>query len=88
MTREYVQRVKKAMEYQKKAVRALLPENVGGHLEVIENEVRAMLFDLAANMIRDVRESELFRCDAVKAGGREEDKKDRSGAGVRKVDIS
>ena len=87
MTREHMQRVKTAMEYQKKAIRALLPENMEGHLNVIENEVRAMVFDLAASMIRDVRESDLFRCDAANAGA-EEAKKDMSGVRGKKVDIS
>ena len=87
MTREHMQRVKTAMEYQKKAIRALLPENMEGHLNVIENEVRAMVFDLAASMIRDVRESDLFRCDAANAGA-EEAKKDMPGVRGKKVDIS
>lgn len=33
--KEMLQRIKTAGEYQKKAIRALFPEEIGGHLDVI-----------------------------------------------------
>lgn len=39
-------RWKTAVNYQKKAIRALFPESVNGHLENIEQELKAMAFEL------------------------------------------
>ena len=46
MNKEMMKRLKTAACYQKKAMRALLPESVSGHLEAIEQEFKAMAFDL------------------------------------------
>lgn len=48
-----LQRIKTAGEYQKKAIRALFPEEIGGHLEVIENEIRAMVMEAAAGLLKE-----------------------------------
>ena len=61
MRKEYGHRVRKAMEYQKKAVMALLPESMEGHLEVIGGEVRKMMLELAIGALRDCRESDLCK---------------------------
>ena len=46
MNKNMIKRLKTAAAYQKKAMRALLPESVSGHLETIEQEFKAMAFDL------------------------------------------
>lgn len=53
MNREMIKRLKVAGDYQKKAIRALFPEEMSGHLEVIEKEVKAMFMELAMEIIRD-----------------------------------
>lgn len=42
MNRELLQRLKTAGAYQRKAVYALFPEEMNGHLEVIEKELKMM----------------------------------------------
>ena len=71
MRKEYGHRVRKAMEYQKKAVMALLPESMEGHLELIGGEIRKMMLELAIEALRDCRDSDLckefFGCSGIKA---------------------
>ncbi|MBR4731974.1 MAG: hypothetical protein IK081_04310 [Lachnospiraceae bacterium] len=91
MRKEYARRVRKAMEYQKKAVMTLLPESMEGHLEVIGGEVRKMMLELAVEAFRDCKESdlckELFGCGGIKdeiTGSEKNDKESK----VKKVNIS
>ena len=51
MNKEMMKRLRTAGKYQKKALRALFPEEMSGHLDVIEGEVKAMFMDLAFEMI-------------------------------------
>lgn len=53
MNREMIKRLKVAGDFQKKAIRALFPEEMSGHLEVIEKEVKTMFMELAMEIIRD-----------------------------------
>lgn len=75
MNREIFNRFRTAAEYQKKAIHALLPDNVGGHLDVIEKELKTMAVEIAADVVRECR-----KWDTCK----EEQKKDPE---VKKVDI-
>jgi len=77
MNREMINRMKTAGEYQKKAIRALLPERMGGHLDVIENEIKMMAMEIMADMMRECR----------KSGSREEEQAQENVSGVKKVDI-
>lgn len=43
MSTERLERIMKAREYQKKAIMALIPEQMQGHVEVIEKEVKAIV---------------------------------------------
>lgn len=43
MNGEQLERLIKAREYQKKAIMALLPDNMQGHVEAIEGEIKSML---------------------------------------------
>jgi len=45
MNREMSERMKIAGEYQRKAVRALFPEQMGEHLDVIERELKMMVIE-------------------------------------------
>ena len=90
MRKEYGHRVRKAMEYQKKAVMALLPESMEGHLEVIGGEIRKMMLELAIGAFRDCRESdlckELFGCKEIE-DETGEPKKNAEEPRVKKVSI-
>ncbi len=78
MNREICSRIKTAGEYQKKAIYALFPENVGRHLEAIERELKMMAVEIAADVVRECagcdpdrqehepkKESEVKRVDIV-----------------------
>lgn len=51
--REVIDRFRKAAEYQRQAVRCLIPERLGGHLEIIGNELKLMLTEAAADILKD-----------------------------------
>ena len=53
MDREMLHRLSTAAEYQKKAVRALLPEKMKKHLDAIEREVKLMLAEAVAGMLKE-----------------------------------
>ncbi len=76
MSKEMLRRMKTAGEYQKKAVRALFPERMAGHLDVIENEIRMMLLEAVADVMKECRKQE-----------DEEEQACEKTSGVKKVDI-
>lgn len=45
MNKELLRRIQTAGEYQRKAVYALFPEEMSGHLEVIEKELKMMALE-------------------------------------------
>ncbi|MCR5283520.1 MAG: hypothetical protein K6E18_09130 [Lachnospiraceae bacterium] len=53
LTKEMMDRIKRAGEYQKKAILELLPEGMEGHLEVIFGEVRLMAREVAADLTKE-----------------------------------
>lgn len=53
MNQELIYRLKTAAGYQKKAIQALFPEQVRGHLEVIESEWRQMVLELLTELWKD-----------------------------------
>ncbi len=53
MNSEMISRLKTAAGYQKKAIRALLPEGMEGHLDVIENEIRSMFAEAVTRIVAD-----------------------------------
>ncbi len=57
MSSEMVRRLKVAGDYQRKAIKALFPEEMGGHLDVIEREVKAMLVELAMEIGKEHKET-------------------------------
>ena len=57
MSREMVRRLKVAGDYQRKAIKALFPEEMSGHMDVIEREVKAMLVELAMEIGKEHKET-------------------------------
>lgn len=55
MNKEMLHRMKTAGEYQRKAIRALFPEELSGHIDVIENELKIMLMELVTELMNDSR---------------------------------
>ncbi|MBQ5676908.1 MAG: hypothetical protein IIV45_17925 [Lachnospiraceae bacterium] len=76
MDKDMLKRIKTAGMYQKKAIKALIPENMNSHLEVIEGEIKAMITEAAVDIFMDCKESK--GCD-------DEGKKDN--AKSKKVEI-
>lgn len=72
-----IHRVKIAGEYQKKAIRALFPEEMGGHLDVIEKEWKMMVMEVATELLKECGKS-----DACRDGQRREQTSE-----VKKVNI-
>lgn len=54
-------RVKIAGEYQKKAIRALFSEEMGGHLDVIEKEFKMMVVEAAAELLKEWSKGDVCR---------------------------
>lgn len=55
MNQDNLKRVKEAYKYQKLAFRALLPESMAGHMDVIEKELKAMLIEGAGCVLEKGR---------------------------------
>ena len=58
MNKEMIQRMKIAGEYQKKAIHALFPEEMGEHLDVIENELKMMVMEVAKELLKECNRSD------------------------------
>ena len=77
MNKEMLERVKTAGKYQRKAIRALFPEKMGEHLDVIEKEMKIMAVEAAAELLKN--------CNIVDACGKAQCQEQASK--VKKVDI-
>ena len=77
MSKEMISRLRKAGGYQRQAIRALLPEGMEGHLDVIENEIKKMFEETVTGIIVECRD------DAAK----KESDDMTSDRGIRKVFI-
>ena len=77
MNKEIIQRMKIAGEYQKKAIHALFPEEMGEHLDVIEKELKIIVMEVATGLLKECN-----RSDACKDGQSHEQT-----SKVKKVDI-
>ena len=77
MNKEMMGRLKTAGEYQKKAIRALFPEEMEDHLTLIEKEMKAMFMEMAMAAFME-----------AKANSPEEDKTEKTEMKkTKKVDI-
>ncbi len=54
---EMISRFRTAAGYQKQAIRALFPERMSGHLDVIENEIKLMITEAAMEMLKEAGSS-------------------------------
>ena len=55
VNKEMIHRLKTAGSYQRKALRALFPEEISEHLDVIESEIKAMLLELTMDMVMEYK---------------------------------
>ena len=55
MNKEMMRRLRTAGSYQRKALRALFPEEVNSHLDVIEGELKEMFREMALEMVMDCK---------------------------------
>ncbi len=88
MNKSRIDRLKKAAGYQRQAIRALLPEGMDGHLDVIEREIKAMAAELLAGAFTECRET---AAKVMTPGGEARTGSDRTADGtetkVKKVTI-
>lgn len=61
MNKEMIHRMKIAGEYQRKAIHALFPEGMGEHLDVIEKEMKMMVMEIAAELLKECNKSDACR---------------------------
>lgn len=61
MNKEMLHRMKIAGEYERKAIRALFPERMGEHLDVIEKELKMMAMEVAAELLKECNKSDACR---------------------------
>lgn len=61
MNKEMLHRMKVAGEYQRKAIRALFPEKMGEHLDVIEKELKMMVMEAALELLKEYNKSDACR---------------------------
>lgn len=78
MNKEMIHRIKTAGEYQRKAVRALFPAEMGEHIDVIEKELKMMVTEEAKELLKEFK----MRDDSSDGQSREKTSK------VKKVNIS
>ncbi len=87
MREEMLSRLMEAGKYQKKAIRALFPESMAGHMEVIENELSAMFMEYAmelASQCMRAKNKETQESDVTEETGRQTNRQKSS---VRSINI-
>lgn len=77
MNKEMLHRMKIAGEYQRKAIRVLFPEEMGKHLDAIETEMKMMVMEAAAELLKNCN-----KCDACR-----DEQSHEQASKVKKVDI-
>lgn len=77
MNKEMIDRMKIAGEYQRKAIRALFPEEMGEHMDVIEKELKMMAMEVITELLKECNRSNAFR----------EQQSQEQTSKVKKVDI-
>ena len=81
MNRELRQRIKRASEYQKKAIMELLPKESAEHIEVIAKELKALVKESVIRFGRECAFGTGTGADACTDSGAETEER------VKKVDI-
>lgn len=70
MNKEMMRRLRTAGKYQRKALRALFPEEMSGHLDAIESEVKAMFMDFALEMMKEYKDRGQENCETGSTTGK------------------
>lgn len=70
MNKEMMRRLRTAGKYQRKALRALFPEEMSGHLDAIESEIKAMFMDFALEMMKEYKDGGQESCDTGSTTGK------------------
>lgn len=94
MSKEILDRIMTATAYQKKAIYALFPKEMGVHLDAIEKEIKAMAVEIMEAWLRDGQEKN-GNDDKSYVTGRDSDRnninagtnKFNQQSGVKKIDI-
>jgi hypothetical protein len=81
MNRSMISRITEAKMYQRKAIQALLPENVAGHLEVIEQELMAIFVECTKEMMNQKQK------EGEEAKDNSQPQENRNGNRTKKVTI-
>ena len=81
MNSETFNRIKEASKYEKMAIRALFPEKVSGHLDIIEGELKEMFKELIIDVVKEEMKQE------CKEENKDSVKYKRSSTKVKKVEI-
>lgn len=68
MSKEILDRIMTATAYQKKAVYALFPKEMGVHLDAIEKEIKAMAVEIMEAWLHDDREKKGNDCKSYETG--------------------
>lgn len=89
MNKEMLQRLKIAGEYQRKAIRALFPEEMGKHLDVIEKEMKMMVVEAAGELLKNCNNDDSYRDGQSyeESSGQRYEQSNRQTSKVKKVDI-
>ena len=61
MNKEMIHRIQIAGEYQRKAIRALFPEEMGEHMDVIEKELKMMVMEVTTELLKECNRSDACR---------------------------
>lgn len=61
MNKEMIHRMKIAGKYQRKAIHALFPEEMDEHLDVIEKELKMIVMESAAELLKECNKSDTCR---------------------------
>ena len=61
MNKEMLHRLKIAGEYQRKAIRTLFPKEMDKHLDVIEKEMKMMVTEVAAELLKNCNKADVCK---------------------------
>lgn len=93
MDMERMNRLVEAKKYQEKAIKALFPEPMQGHIEVIQKEIRGMVQEGALQMLQSEAGMELIKTMMSTMGSDSKEESDQKGTDketskVKKVNIA
>lgn len=94
MSKEILDRIMTATAYQKKAIYALFPEEMGVHIDAIEKEIKDMAVEIMEAWLREDREKNGNHGKSYETGKESDKNSINAGvknfnqqSGVKKIDI-